>query len=117
MKKNKRINDEHDKYMTQQNNKKDESSNQNESNDMNTMLRMNQLKKFHDFDDESKNEQMMKYSKNESMMIFKKSTMSKEKSIIKIKIVKKQVKKLMMFKKLKISDSIKALRNKKRFDI
>lgn len=51
------------------------------------------------------------------MMMFKENTMSKKKSIIKIKIMKKQVKKLMMFKKLKILDSIKILRNKKRFDI
>ncbi len=60
---------------------------------------------------------MMKYSKKKSMMMFKENTMSKKKSIIKIKIMKKQVKKLMMFKKLKILDSIKILRNKKRFDI
>jgi hypothetical protein len=59
----------------------------------------------------------MKYSKKKSMMMFKENTMSKKKSIIKIKIMKKQVKKLMMFKKLKILDSIKILRNKKRFDI
>jgi hypothetical protein len=78
---------------------------------------MNQSKEFHDFDDESKNENMMKYSKDESMIMFKKNTTSKKKLIIKFKIMKKQVKQLMILKKLKISNSIRIMKNQKRFNI
>jgi uncharacterized protein with von Willebrand factor type A (vWA) domain len=117
LKRNEKINDEHDRYVAQQDDKKNETENRNESNDMKMMSRMNQSKEFQDFDDESKNEKMIEYSEDESITMFKKNTISKEKSTIKVKIVKEQIKKLVMLKKLKISNSIRVLRNKKRFDI
>lgn len=40
LKRNERINDEHDRYVAQQENKEDESSNRDESNDMRIMSRM-----------------------------------------------------------------------------
>ncbi len=79
LKRNKRINDEHDRYVTQQDDKRNETKNRNESNDMKMMSRMNQSKEFQDFDDESKNEKMIEYSENESIMMFKKNTISKKK--------------------------------------
>ncbi len=51
------------------------------------------------------------------MMMSKKAAASKKKQVTQVKIIKEQVKKLIMLKKLKISNSIKILRNKKRFDI
>ncbi len=103
--------------MTQKKNKESESIKRIETNDIKIISRMNQSKEFHDFDDESKNENMMKYSKDESMIMFKKNTTSKKKLIIKFKIMKKQVKQLMILKKLKISNSIRIMKNQKRFNI
>jgi hypothetical protein len=71
---------------------------------------MNQYEEFHDFENDDDEVQMIEYSKNESMTVIKKR-------FNKTKIIKDQVKKLITFKKLKVSDSIRVMRNKKRFDI
>ncbi len=87
-------------------------------NDVEEMSKLNQSKKFHDFDDEQDNEEMMKYSKDESMTMSKKQTSrNKNQNNTKIKIIKEQMKKLMTFKKLKVFDSIRVMRNKSRFDV
>ncbi len=77
---------------------------------MKEMLKMNQYEEFHDFDDEEDEIQITEYSKDESVTIIKKKSN-------KIKIVKEQVKELITFKKLKISNLIKIMRNRKRFNI
>jgi Na+-translocating ferredoxin:NAD+ oxidoreductase RnfC subunit len=50
LKRNKKINDEHDKYVKQQ--KKEAENNRDEFDEMNALSKLNQSKKFHDFDDE-----------------------------------------------------------------
>jgi hypothetical protein len=119
LKRNERINDEHDKYVQQQ--RREEAENENnrdELNEMKTMSEMNQSKKFQDFDDDFVNHEMMKYSKEKSMMISKRQALKeKNQSNSKVKIVKKQVKKLMILKKLKISNLIRVMKNRNRFDI
>jgi hypothetical protein len=121
LKRNKRINDEHDKYLKQQEKKKKEMKNEhnrNETNEMKAMLELNQSKKFQEFDDDESDQKMMKYSKKEPMIVSKKQTLkAKEQSNMKIKIVKKQMKELVTLKKLKILDSIRVMRNRSRFNV
>jgi hypothetical protein len=80
---------------------------------------MNQSEEFHEFDDEKKEQKMIEYFEDESMMISQDKSISqaKKKDSAKIKIVKEQVKKLIMLKELKVSDSIRVMRNKSRFDV
>jgi hypothetical protein len=125
-KKNERINEKHDKYLKQQKQKYEQKNSENSEkkaelrkmNDVEEMSRLNQSKKFHDFDDEQDNEEMMKYSKNESVTMSKKQTSkNKNQSNTKIKIIKEQMKKLITFKKLKVLDLIRIMKNKSRFDV
>ncbi len=125
LKKNERINKEHDKYLKQQEQEqeqkrskssKDEMSLE-ETKDVKKMSKINQSKEFHEFDDESNNEEMMKYS-NESITISQKQTSrNKKQNNIKIKMIREQMKKLMTLKKLKISNSIRVMKNRSRFDV
>jgi hypothetical protein len=120
LKRNERINDEHDRYLkNQERNEKADSSNRNESNHMTVMSEMNQSNEFHEFDDEDEQAKMMKYSKEKSMMMSQRKSISKKKKSanMKFKIVKRQVKKLMMSKELKMSNSIRVLRNRSRFNV
>jgi hypothetical protein len=115
LKRNERINDEHDKYVKRQE-KKD---NRDKSNNMKIMSRMNQSEEFQEFDDEKKEQKMIKYLEDESMMISQNKSISqvKKKDSAKIKIIKEQVKKLMMLKELKVSDSIRVMKDRSRFDV
>jgi hypothetical protein len=131
-KRNERINEEHDKYLKNQDREQKKKQQNREKNmkeertiDVKKMSKMNQYEEFHDFEnDEKKEEQMMKYFDEKSVAINKKikestskESTSKEKALTKMKIMKKQIKKLVIFKKIKISDFIKVMKNKKRFDI
>lgn len=61
---------------------------------------------------------MTKYLKNESVTILTKQMFKKKnQNNTKIKIVKKQIKTLMTLEKLKVSDSIRVMKDKSRFDI
>jgi hypothetical protein len=62
---------------------------------------------------------MMKYLDEKLVAVVKKTkeSASKEKALTKMKVMKRQMKKLMIFKKIKILDLIKVMRIKKRFDI
>jgi hypothetical protein len=92
--------------------------------DVEKMSRMNQCEKFHDFENEDDEEQMMKYFDEESIIVHEKikrsiskETTSKKKTLTKMKIMKEQMKELIILKKIKISNFIKIMKNKKRFDI
>jgi hypothetical protein len=120
LKRNKRINEKHDKYLKQQNQEQNNSKNSKKTKELTKtknvkrMSKLNQSQKFHDFENESNNEEMMKYSKNESMKMSKKQTFkNEEQNNTKIKIIKKQVKELITLKKLKISDSIRVMKKQK----
>ncbi len=122
LKRNERINEEHVKYVKNQEKKQEERDdnmqkmNFERTTSIKKISRLNQYEEFHDFKDDEDEVQMMKYLEEESVLILEK-TQSKEKTMTKMKVTKEQMKKLMMSKKLKISNSIKTMRNRERFDI
>ncbi len=61
--------------------------------DIKKMSKMNQYEKFHEFENKNDEMQMIEYSKDESMKVNKRSRTNK------VKMIKKQVKKSMTFKK------------------
>jgi hypothetical protein len=131
LKRNERINEKHDKYLKSQGReqKKEQESreknmNKEQTADVEKMSRMNQYEEFHDFENENDEEQMMKYSDEKSIVVNEKAkrsapkeSTSEGKTLTKMKVVKEQVKELIIFKEIKISNSIRVMKNKKRFDI
>lgn len=119
LKRNERINDEHDKYVQQQGREgAEDENNRDELNEMETMPGMDQSEEFQGFDDDPVNHEMVEYPEGEPVVVpERQAPKGKGQSNPKVKIVKGQVKELVAPKELKVPDPIRAMRNRSRFDI